>query len=112
MTGRLLAFHPVKGPTKTEIGAWLRRARHAAREAAPASERPSFAIEGVAQQVGVRERAVRSWEAGETAPTTDLFLQLVRLYRAEKKLLVLLGTWESFRGGEGGEGRRKKAGGE
>lgn len=54
------------------------------------------------------------WEdPGDTPlPPADKFLALVKLYRAEKKLLVLLGTWERFSGAvEGGADRSSSVAG-
>jgi transcriptional regulator with XRE-family HTH domain len=87
-----------------QIGELLREARKAHGE---------YSAEQAAVKVGTTGRTMGTWERGEVAPPSDTFLTLVQLYRAEKKLLVLVGTWEKFRGGgAGGAGRQSRAGGE
>lgn len=80
----------MKVPTRTEIGAWLKRARKAAKARAPHERRKDFAQAGVANRIGVRERAVREWEKGHTTPLVDQFFLLVSLYGAEIELLRLI----------------------
>lgn len=83
MTGRELPSYAVRKPTKGEIGAWLREAREAARDRAAPEGKSQYAQAGIAERLGVRERAVRMWEKGRTAPPADKFLELVLFYRAD-----------------------------
>lgn len=83
MAVRDLPFPVVSNPTKAQIGEWLRAAREAARQRAPLDKRGEYAQAEVAHRLGVRERAVRMWEKGRTAPPADQFLELVRLYGAD-----------------------------
>lgn len=91
------------GPDASQIGAWLKAARE---------EQGAYSQEGAAHAVGATVRNLWNWENGKHAPPSDRFLALVKLYRAEKKLLVLLGNWEKFRGaGAGAADRPSKAAG-
>lgn len=93
------------GPTRSHICGWLRVARDDAK----------LSRRAVSHAIGVTERAIQSWEDENDTPLppADKFLALVKLYRAEKKLLVLLGNWERFKGGDADAGgRRSKAAGE
>lgn len=89
------------GIDASQIGAWLRDARES---------QGQFSQEGAAREVGATVRNLWSWEKGKHAPPTDKFLALVRLYRAERKLLVLLGRWERLsQEGAGAASRRSRA---
>lgn len=98
-----LAFVAIMGgPSRDQISAWLREAR----------EGKGVTQRQVSDAVGVTEKSVGRWERiGDTPlPPADLFLAMVKLYRAEKKLLVLLGSWEKFRKAAAGvAGRTSKA---
>jgi len=91
-------------PKAQRISEWLREMRDAA----------GLTRRAVSIPLGVTERAIQNWEDPEmpALPPADTFLALVARYKAQRKLLVLLGNWELRGGGEGGAGRRSKAGGE
>lgn len=85
-----LPFAAVGTPTKAQIGAWLKRARLAAKKRAPREARKEYAQAAIAHRVGVRDRAVRMWEKGRTAPPAHQFFELVAFYDAD--LNELLGS--------------------
>lgn len=92
------------GVGASQISAWLRAAR----------DDVGLTRRQVSHHLDVTERAIQNWEDVDAAPLppADQFLRLVRLYKAERKLLVLLGNWELKKAAGGAEGRRSKAGGE
>jgi transcriptional regulator with XRE-family HTH domain len=78
----------VRKPTKAEIGAWLKGAREAARDRAEPGNRGDYAQAEIAHRIGVRERAVRMWEKGRTAPPADKFFALAAFYGANLNALL------------------------
>lgn len=105
MTDGRLGLCAVRHPTKAEIGAWLKRAREKARDSAEPDKRADYAQASVATRLGVRERAVRMWEKGKTAPPADQFLDLVLFYRADiLELLARKYTGKPATSASGGEG--------
>lgn len=94
-------------PEASQISQWLRDAR----------DRAKLARRAASVHLDVTERTIQRWEdpEDESLPPADQLFALVRFYKAERQMLVLLGNWEKKKGStkaEGGEGRRRKAAGE
>jgi hypothetical protein len=80
------------------------------REAAEKSRRAASVL------LDVTEKTIERWEDPEkpaSLPNAAEFFRLVAFYGAQRKLLVLLGSWErrESRGGAGAADQRSRAGG-
>ena len=94
----------VVGSDPARICQWLRDEREAAGKARRAAS----------VLLDVTEKTVARWEDPNegSLPDAAQFFALVRLYHAEKRVLVLLGSWEKFsKGAASAAGRPTKAAG-